>query len=78
MEELRYREGKKQLPLFEMGHLQWVTHSGRKDMLNKKSYFTGILKTCFSEKGLAFELQTDKIYWNCSNEVCARRYMFWI
>lgn len=78
MEELRNKEGKKQLPLFEMGHLQWVTHSGRKDVLNKKSYFTGILKTCFSEKGLAFELQTDKIYWNCSNEVCARRYMFWI
>lgn len=61
MEELRNREGKKQLPLFEMGHLQWVTHSGRKDVLNKKSYFTGILKTCFSEKGLVFELQTDKI-----------------
>lgn len=78
MEELRNREGKKQLPLFEMGHLQWVTHSGRKDVLNKKRYFTGILKTCFSEKGLVFELQTDQVNWNCSNEVCARRYMFWI
>lgn len=58
-----------------MGHLQWVTHSGIKDVLNK-SYFTGILKTCFTEKGLVFEPQTDKIYWNCSNEVCARRYTF--
>lgn len=59
MEELRNREGKKQLPLFEMGHLQWVTHSGIKDVLNK-SYFTGILKTCFTEKGLVLSYKQTK------------------